>query len=65
NGAGLAQADIAKLTERFYRPVGTIGSGSGLGLSIVKSIAEIHHAELTVTPRKTGSGLSVSVSFKT
>ena len=64
NGAGIAEADHSKLTERFYRPVGTAGSGSGLGLSIVKSIAEIHHADLNIATHYEGTGLRVTVRFK-
>jgi len=64
NGPGLAEADLSRLTERFYRPVGTQGSGSGLGLSIVRRIAEIHNALLSIAARHEGTGLSVMVTFK-
>jgi signal transduction histidine kinase len=37
--------------------------GLGLGLSIVAAIAVTHGAELTVTPRLTGGGLSVRLAF--
>ena len=37
--------------------------GLGLGLSIVAAIAAAHDADLTVTPRLTGGGLSIRLSF--
>jgi signal transduction histidine kinase len=37
--------------------------GLGLGLSIVAAIAATHGAELTVTPRLAGGGLSVRLAF--
>lgn len=43
NGVGISDKHLAHLGERFYRPVGENEKGSGLGLSIVKRIAELHH----------------------
>ncbi|WP_233115867.1 quorum sensing histidine kinase QseC [Aggregatibacter actinomycetemcomitans] len=43
NGGGVDDADLAKLGQRFYRPAGQNEKGSGLGLSIVHRIAELHH----------------------
>lgn len=39
---GLRPEDLPRLGERFYRPAGQKENGSGLGLSIVKRIAELH-----------------------
>ncbi len=74
NGPGIPEADRVRLSERFYRPLGTSASGSGLGLSIVKRIAETHGATLQVESRKNESGqidtpednkgLRVTVMFK-
>ncbi len=64
NGPGIPEQELAKVAERFYRPVGTSASGSGLGLSIVKRIAEIHAASLQLALQKDGNGLSVTVIFK-
>ncbi len=64
NGPGIAESELDKLGERFYRPLGTSASGSGLGLSIVKRIAEIHSAALQFSSQKNGSGFSVCVLFK-
>jgi two-component system, OmpR family, sensor histidine kinase QseC len=47
SGAGFAAADIARLGERFHRPEGSLGEGSGLGLSIVRTIASLHHGQLS------------------
>ena len=42
-GTGIAQADRATIFDRFeQRGAGKHGSGSGLGLSIVRAIAEAH-----------------------
>lgn len=41
-GDGVREADLARLSERFFRPSVNQGYGSGLGLSIVKRIAELH-----------------------
>lgn len=62
NGPGVAGEDIAKLSERFFRPLGTAESGSGLGLSIVRRIAEIHGAEFRISSAGAG-GLCIAIVF--
>lgn len=64
NGPGITEQERARVLERFYRPLGTLASGSGLGLSIVKRIAEVHNAALQILPVKEGKGLLVKVCFK-
>ena len=43
-GAGVPANQLQTLGSRFYRALGSGQSGSGLGLSIVKRIAELHAA---------------------
>lgn len=47
SGIGIAAADLPKIFQRFYRVDRGKGS-TGLGLSIVKHIAELHNAKITV-----------------
>jgi two-component system sensor histidine kinase VanS len=64
-GAKLTPQFASTLVERFRRGsdrVRTDHAGVGLGLSIVKSIAEAHDGTLTVTPRAAG-GLCVTVQL--
>jgi two-component system, OmpR family, sensor histidine kinase QseC len=65
NGPGIPASELDKLGERFYRPLGTSASGSGLGLSIVKRIAEIHAASLQIASPENENGLMVTVIFHT
>ncbi len=62
-GPGLAPEDLAKITERFYRPADTTATGSGLGLSIVQRIVELHAGSLQIKQGHHGRGLCVSVYF--
>jgi two-component system sensor histidine kinase QseC len=64
DGPGIPEQEMAKISERFYRPLGTPGEGSGLGLSIVKRIAEVHNASLQFTPADNGRGLRVTIVFR-
>lgn len=64
NGAGLAAEEIEKITGRFYRPAGTTATGSGLGLSIVQRIAELHEASMQLSQGQNSRGLCVKISFK-
>ncbi len=54
-GEGIAQEDIPRLFERFYRVEKSRSrelGGTGLGLSIVKHIAELYHGSVTVVSEK-------------
>jgi two-component system sensor histidine kinase QseC len=64
NGPGIPEQERDKVLERFYRPLGTQASGSGLGLSIVKRVADVHDATLQLQPASAGRGLQVTVRFK-
>ena len=51
SGVGISAADLPHIFDRFYRadPSRSNIEGAGLGLAIAKWIAEMHHADLTVT----------------
>lgn len=63
SGPGLADADRRRLGERFFRVLGSGASGSGLGWSIVRRIAEAHGATLTAGSSATLGGLCVELAF--
>ena len=63
-GRGVPPAEMQRLGSRFYRALGTGESGSGLGLSIVKRIAERHHARVSFQPGPNQKGLRVAVMFE-
>ncbi len=63
SGPGIAEADRERVLDRFYRIPGNEATGSGLGLSIVKSVADRHHARLTLGHSARLGGLRVEVSF--
>lgn len=62
NGEGMPEAERERITERFYRLHGSQTPGAGLGLSIAKSIADIHAAEIHFAESDMG-GLRVEVRF--
>lgn len=66
NGEGIAEANLARVFERFYR-VDKSGSrkegGSGLGLSIVKHIIEAHDEKIYVES-ELGVGSEFSFSLE-
>ncbi|MYM27989.1 two-component sensor histidine kinase [Duganella sp. CY15W] len=62
NGPGVPEEGRERLFDRFYRPDGNTVWGCGLGLSIVKSVADAHHALIRLNTN--GSrGLMVTASF--
>lgn len=62
DGAGVPLEVLKRLGERFYRPAGQEKTGSGLGLSIVKRIAELHHFKLAFTNGENG-GFCVKIHW--
>lgn len=55
NGRGIAQKDLGKIFERFYRTDASRNSfqgGSGIGLSIVKKIIEDHGGYIWATSKE-------------
>ena len=65
SGPGIPPEERARVIDRFYRRAGTAPPGSGLGLSIVKAIADAHGATLTLTAGPEGRGLRAIVTFPT
>jgi two-component system sensor histidine kinase QseC len=63
SGPGIPQAQRDTLFRRFQRGEGVEVNGSGLGLSIVKQIAYLHQAEISLSEGKDGKGLVVTVFF--
>jgi signal transduction histidine kinase len=61
-GPGVHDDDRAFLFRRFWRRDRRRAGSAGLGLSIVRRIAEAHMASITVENRKTG-GASFSLRF--
>lgn len=62
-GIGMNPEQVKRVTERFFRAdtSGTV-PGTGLGMSIVKEIVELHHGNLFVTSTP-GNGTTVTLQF--
>ena len=62
NGPGVAPDELPRLMERFYRGASVTAEGSGLGLTIVSRIAELHGATLELANRE-GGGFEVRLRW--
>jgi two-component system sensor histidine kinase QseC len=60
-GPPLPAEQLLRLGERFYRPSGQTEGGSGLGVSIVRRIAELHGLTLHFGPCADGQGVCASL----
>jgi two-component system sensor histidine kinase QseC len=63
SGPGLPEDDLQRLGERFFRARGSEQSGSGLGWSIVRRIANAHGAAIDVGRSRALGGLRVEVCW--
>lgn len=61
DGPGVAQEEMPRILERFYRVQGTQGEGNGLGLAIAEEIARAHGSHLQLQPGALGRGLKVTL----
>ena len=48
SGNGVPEKLLKRLGERFYRPPGQNQPGSGLGISIIQRVAELHNYSLVL-----------------
>lgn len=63
SGPGVAPQELARLGERFHRLAAAGETGSGLGLSIVLRIAELHRGRVRFAAGTGGMGLAVRVEL--
>ncbi|WP_114327014.1 ATP-binding protein [Candidatus Colwellia aromaticivorans] len=68
SGIGIAPQDYLRIFDRFYRVGGDQHNssvlGCGLGLTIVKHIADVHGAKIELSPSTLLKGLKIDVYFK-
>ena len=63
NGIGINEDERRRIFDRFYRATGTGVTGSGLGLSIVKNIADFHNIGLGLHTGADGKGIKFRFIF--
>ena len=62
-GVGIPVAQRNQVFDRFYRLADAKSSGSGLGLSIVRQIVQLHQASITLTEGRNQQGARFVVTF--
>ncbi|MCO6527129.1 ATP-binding protein [Snodgrassella sp.] len=63
-GNGVAPENLQRLRERFFRPAGQESSGSGLGLSIVDSVAQLNGLKIGINNIKNKLGQRVGLQVE-
>ena len=64
DGFGIPELEMDKVFERFYRIPGSPGDGCGLGLAIIKEIADLHKAKLQLNRICAAGGTRADLIFK-
>ncbi len=64
DGPGIPEAERARIFERFYRAEGTKTiPGTGIGLAIVRRVAELHGGKPSLEDGLDGKGITFKISF--
>jgi signal transduction histidine kinase len=61
DGPGIPEALRQRVWERFFRPPGLDEPGSGLGLSIVRQVLDLHRGAASLATSAKGRGLRVEI----
>jgi two-component system sensor histidine kinase QseC len=61
DGPGIPPVEQPRVFDRFYRGAGVTAPGCGLGLSIARRVAELHHAHIALAAAPSGRGLEATV----
>ncbi|MBK9251325.1 MAG: sensor histidine kinase N-terminal domain-containing protein [Proteobacteria bacterium] len=64
DGPGIPEPERERVFERFHRLPGQKATGSGLGLSIVRRVADVHGARVAIAAGEGEKGTRVSVRFR-
>jgi two-component system OmpR family sensor kinase len=64
SGPGISEEDRGRVLDRFYRVAGAESGGCGLGLSIVKAVADFHGADISLGRSTRLGGLRAAVTFR-
>ncbi len=64
-GPGISAEDHKRVFERFVRLADSNVEGSGIGLSVVKKIADLHGIKIELAAPENHAGLRVSLTFDT
>jgi signal transduction histidine kinase len=62
-GPGVGEAERERMFDRYWRATAADGEGRGLGLALVKAVAERHDGTASAAPGPTGRGLRVSFTL--
>lgn len=63
DGPGIPADERDRIFDRFYRRAGSPGDGCGLGLSIVREIAELHGGRVDIMDAASPTGACVRVTL--
>ncbi|MDR3446730.1 MULTISPECIES: ATP-binding protein [unclassified Dyella] len=63
DGPGVPGDEHAAIFARFYRASDSVARGSGIGLSLVAAIAELHDARVETGQGRDGRGFSIRILF--
>jgi signal transduction histidine kinase len=62
-GPGIPAPERKKVFDRFVRLPGNMADGSGIGLTVVKKIADLHQGTILLSNGANQNGLKISVIF--